>query len=558
MGSIITMESLRKYIHTALKTGRIGIIFLLVGGISLPGERILASSLDSAVGAQAFRSGMPDALGAQKIAVFLVNFTDNQSRPMSRDHVYSKIFREASDFFKEMSYGQTWLEGDVFDWMTLPIRSTCDAGMIGSETKKLAIAAGIDLTAYQHLIYINPKQGCVWGGFGTVGGTPSEMWINGDLTLKVFSHEFGHNLGLWHADARDYGAVPYDPNIRFRKIPAGDRYDAMGSWNAFHFNASMKETLGWLDVDPITQSGTYEIFSMATQGDTPKAFKIAVERDYDVITYYLEYRGAHGHDGLANENLRNGVLIHLGGNPSVALDMTPETESWYDPALVVGKTFVDPIQGIIIEPVQTTENSILVNVRFEPSSMSPLVNAGEDQTETLPATIHLSGHVMPRNPVPTAESVAVEWRLARGPGSVIFDDPASLQTRARFSKPGVYTLRLYVDDGRFFSFDEVTLNLLPEPAANAIGTFKNYFNPARQEEIQVTYKLDQDGPFSLEVFDRRGRKINTLINESRSPGVYTTAWNGRNTSGEDLSSGIYLLFLRAAGKIHTKKVAIIK
>lgn len=62
-----------------------------------------------------------------------------------------------------------------------------------------ALAAGVNLSVYTRHVYAFPQNACPWWGLGSVGGTPSQAWINGSLALKVGSHDLGHNLGLYHA-----------------------------------------------------------------------------------------------------------------------------------------------------------------------------------------------------------------------------------------------------------------------------------------------------------------------------------------------------------------------
>ena len=82
-------------------------------------------------------------------------------------------------------------------------------------------------------------------GASTIGGNPSEAWINGSLDLKVLSHEMGHNFGLYHSHALDCGTAVLGTNCSVFEY--GDRMDTMGNTSAGHFNAFQRERLGWLD-----------------------------------------------------------------------------------------------------------------------------------------------------------------------------------------------------------------------------------------------------------------------------------------------------------------------
>lgn len=58
---------------------------------------------------------------------------------------------------------------------------------------------------------------------------------------------------------------------------------------------------------------------------------------------------------------------------------------------------------------------------------------------------------------------------------------------------------------------------------------------------------------TLEVFDILGRKVATLVNEQKAPGVYHGVLDGTA-----LASGIYLYQLRAGNFIPTHKAPLLK
>src|SRR5262249_3198749 len=118
----------------------------------------------------------PNTFGVQKTLVMLVNFQDNLSQPWTLDDVRGVVFGTVSDYFKENSYQQTWLTGDVVGWYTLSMGTTsCDNKLIASYANSAATAAGINLSAYTRYVYMFPSlSSCGWTGMATVGAiTPS-------------------------------------------------------------------------------------------------------------------------------------------------------------------------------------------------------------------------------------------------------------------------------------------------------------------------------------------------------------------------------------------------
>jgi hypothetical protein len=101
-----------------------------------------------------------------------------------------------------------------------------------------------------------------------------------------------------------------------------------------------------------------------------------------------------------------------------------------------------------------------------PTNQPPSVNAGPDQTITLPASAALDGTVSDDgrpNATPTTT-----WTKVSGPGTVTFADPAAVDTQADFSTDGVYVLRLSANDGAVTTTDDVSITV--QPAAPATGT----------------------------------------------------------------------------------------
>ncbi len=104
-----------------------------------------------------------------------------------------------------------------------------------------------------------------------------------------------------------------------------------------------------------------------------------------------------------------------------------------------------------------------VNVTALPANMAPIVNAGPDQTITLPNTAALGGTASDDG-LPAGGTLTTFWSQLSGPGVVNFDDPDSPTTRAVFPVAGSYTLRLAGGDTHRTSTDDVVVNVNPSPA----------------------------------------------------------------------------------------------
>jgi hypothetical protein len=323
----------------------------------------------------------PNTFGEQKVLVLLVNFQDKQTQPWTIDQVRNVVFTSVNNFYKESSYQQTWLTGDVFGWYTLPISSaSCDQTTIATYAKQAATAAGVNLSAYNRHVFAFPSLSCGWTGWGTYGGNPSQAWINGSMSLRTVGHELGHNFGLYHARSLDCGSQVVGSTCTYTEY--GDIVDILGqSGVTGHSHAHQKERLGWLGygsspgITTVQSSGTYWIDPYETVGSSSKALKVL--KSVDSATgkktwYYVEFRRPVGFDSFVsgNNNVMNGVVVHTGTEAYsfdlYLLDMTPETTSWNDPALVVGRSYNDPNINVTITPLSVSNTGASVNVSFGP------------------------------------------------------------------------------------------------------------------------------------------------------------------------------------------------
>jgi len=84
--------------------------------------------------------------------------------------------------------------------------------------------------------------------------------------------------------------------------------------------------------------------------------------------------------------------------------------------------------------------------------------------------------------------------------------------------------------------------------------YPNPFNPT----TMISFSVPAGDMVKLEVFNILGQKVRTLINEYRSPGKYSIAWDGRNGDGKEVSSGVYFAKLSACENSASQKMILLK
>ncbi|MFC5578013.1 Calx-beta domain-containing protein [Lysobacter niabensis] len=342
-----------------------------------------ALALDGSAGSiEALTTVLPNTLGEQSIAVLLVNFSDDTSQPKTIAEAQTLVFGDTSNHYLESSFGQTWFKGQTFGWYTIAMsKATCDANQLASLADAQATQAGVNLAAYQRRVYMFPANSCQWAGLGTLGGTNSQAWVNGTMTMQVVGHELGHNYGLDHAHSLDCDTGVYGQNCT--RYSYGDAADLMGNNRTGQFNPFQKERLGWLNdgisppITTVATSGRYSIepYSASTVG--PKALKIprGTDNNGKKLWFYLEYRQPIGGDSvLANTgNLTQGVMVRTATEgdslSSYQLDMSPGSSTqpfseMADGALAVGQSHYDGDSGVTLTLASTSSTGADIDVQF--------------------------------------------------------------------------------------------------------------------------------------------------------------------------------------------------
>jgi len=102
-------------------------------------------------------------------------------------------------------------------------------------------------------------------------------------------------------------------------------------------------------------------------------------------------------------------------------------------------------------------------------NQAPQVDAGSDQTITLPAVANLAGTVTDDGLPNPPSQVAVTWTRQSGPGTVSFENANAAVTTASFSQAGTYVLKLTASDSELSGEDTTTIAVNPSPIPDFDG-----------------------------------------------------------------------------------------
>lgn len=302
----------------------------------------------------------------KKFLVLPVNFPNDKSRPYTVSEISNILFgnkNSVKKYYDDLSGQKLTITGDMKEWWEIP---HFPAGQIcrgfGLARSIFLTQRKYDLSAYDGIIFVFPRQKCEWAGTATIGGNPSYAWIN-YFDLDTLVHELGHNLGLDHANLQEC------TSLACSVYEYGDESDAMGLRLA-NMNSSHLRSLGFLEdyvvKDFSDKQINYTVYKLSGKSN-PKVIKIDdPESEFDI---YLEYRADnfYGYDRGVPYLLYDGVLIYRwNGNPHSGtriLDITPDDGDTYNLVFTDGEIIKLSSPKVTIKQVSHNENSARVEIK---------------------------------------------------------------------------------------------------------------------------------------------------------------------------------------------------
>lgn len=109
----------------------------------------------------------------------------------------------------------------------------------------------------------------------------------------------------------------------------------------------------------------------------------------------------------------------------------------------------------------------------------------------------------------------------------------------------------------FYWGDAVPTTVPPRPTVFRDALAQNYPNPFNPSTM-IRFSLAERDQVMLAIYDVRGSLVRTLVDEPRPAGEYRVEWNGENSSGVRVSSGVYFYRLIAGQFQATKKMVLLK
>ena len=87
-----------------------------------------------------------------------------------------------------------------------------------------------------------------------------------------------------------------------------------------------------------------------------------------------------------------------------------------------------------------------------------------------------------------------------------------------------------------------------------LGNYPNPFNPT----TEIQFLAPEAGNVRIDVYNVTGQLVKTVLNEYVAAGIKTVTWDGTNSNGAAVNSGVYFTKMTTANSVETKKMLLVK
>jgi hypothetical protein len=187
-------------------------------------------------------------------------------------------------------------------------------------------------------------------------------------------------------------------------------------------------------------------------------------------------------------------------------------------------------------------DDISVTVNSGGTNHFPSVNAGPDQTITLPSVANLDGTVSDDGIPNPPGAVTTTWSKVSGPGTVTFGNANAVDTTASFSVAGSYVLRLMANDSALQASDDISVTVNSAGPSNQAPRV----NAGPDQTIKLRGSANLVGTVSDDGLPNPPRALTTTWSKVSGPGTVTFGNAAAvNTTARFSVAGSYVLRLTA-------------
>lgn len=284
------------------------------------------------------------------------------------------------------------------------------------------------------------------------------------------------------------------------------------------------------------------------------------------------------------QTVNEGVVVNLDGSMSYDPDLDSLEYHWYSPdsivlsdSVSVNPSFIAPdiptnspvmfefmlwVDDLIDDCGRILSEPDTVFITIENINQPPIANAGVDTTVFEGSFVQLDASA---SYDPDNDPLQYQWY---SPSQVVLSD--TMVVNPTFIAPAVndtmmFSIQLVVKDlypmGVDNDFVNVTIipitasHIPPVPLTNSlIGNYPNPFNP----ETTIRFALDTEQFVVVDIFNIRGQKIRTLVREILYEGYHEVIWNGEDSTGSTVATGLYFYRMQTQSYVEIRKMIMLK
>jgi len=228
-----------------------------------------------------------------------------------------------------------------------------------------------------------------------------------------------------------------------------------------------------------------------------------------------------------------------------------------DPDNDLGWGIIDAHRSALYDPTAVI-NAIALDVSLSGNDVSGSVFNGNSTSQTVDVVRHKW--------LPGGNGYESSKTIQSG---VVLPGSSSVSFRDRLESGGAYDYVVQLSDDPVSQTARVTVKYRYRIALaqNARNPFYTALSP--QTVIQYTVggtpgtpgqeaPIESYAEIKLELFDISGARVATLVDDIKSPGVYSVGWDGLSDRGTPVASGVYFYRLQGLGQSLTRKLVLIR
>ncbi len=273
--------------------------------------------------------------------------------------------------------------------------------------------------------------------------------------------------------------------------------------------------------DSLTASGTFQILAVDDSGAA-----YCFNSDYTTLT------------------IDSGIVVLFVGPDGVSEATLDNTDNSLERSLLLSTDYPVLRTGLDQEAIQV--GPALDLALFPESSLngdnSITIRYSDEDVEGGIGSYGLeeSLHIFHWNPS------AQQWELIASDVDTLHNEVTATITNA-----GVYAA--FTTDSQTDAQDDERGDLLPY-GFKLSQNYPNPFNPL----TKIEYTLPRQSRVTIEIYNVLGQRIRSLVDGEQPAGTYRISWDGKNSSGESVATGVYFYRFRAGDHVETKKMLLLK